>query len=337
MNKIIRSICHFSENPGTVEISKLDNLEKKFIELGFQVQTKRLCTKSQDILSLEKEFDPEKLYLSIGTLTLEKANKNLPDFFTSKNTAFNIDLTNEEISMSHVDFLFNLVNKKPEKTFLFTFVFQNSPSSPYLPAANFQKQGFSIGLQPPDLSSECKSLNEWFENMKKAWDEIMKVCGNDPEFLGIDSSTAPLLGDSGSLIGMMNRFGYNFSDSVTTDVYLKITEYIKKENPKPIGLCGLMIPCLEDTYLAKEYEKGYFSIERNLFLSLHCGLGIDVYPIGVDEKKEKVLNVLKLIKGLAIKYNKPLSARFVSDGVAKVGERTQFKNEFLEDVIVRPL
>ena len=34
-----------------------------------------------------------------------------------------------------------------------------------------------------------------------------------------------------------------------------------------------------------------FSIERNLFLSLHSGLGIDTYPIGIDEQPERVLEI----------------------------------------------
>ena len=104
-----------------------------------------------------------------------------------------------------------------------------------------------------------------------------------------------------------------------------------------MGLCGLMLPCLEDFELATEYEAGHFSIERNLFLALHSGLGIDTYPIGIDEKPERILAVLNLLQKLAAKYNKPLSARMVSDGQAKIGEKSNFKNQYLKDVIIRPL
>ena len=98
-----------------------------------------------------------------------------------------------------------------------------------------------------------------------------------------------------------------------------------------------MYPCLEDFELADEYEKGNFSIERNIYLSLHSGLGIDTYPIGIDEKPERVLEILQLLQNLSNKYKKPLSARFVSDGKAKIGEKTDFKNQYLKDVTVRPL
>jgi len=118
---------------------------------------------------------------------------------------------------------------------------------------------------------------------------------------------------------------------------MKITTFIKKKNPNPVGLCGLMFPCLEDFELADEYEKGNFSVERNIFLSLHSGLGIDTYPIGIDEDVKKVTNILKTVQGLSNKYKKPLSVRFISDGNSKIGEKTNFKNEYLKDVILKKL
>ena len=98
-----------------------------------------------------------------------------------------------------------------------------------------------------------------------------------------------------------------------------------------------MFPCLEDFELADEYESSNFSIERNIYLSLHSGLGIDNYPIGTDEKPERVLEILKLLQGLSNKYKKALSVRIVSDGKTKIGEKTHFQNQFLKDVIVRKL
>lgn len=98
-----------------------------------------------------------------------------------------------------------------------------------------------------------------------------------------------------------------------------------------------MLPCLEDFGLAEEYERGNFSLERNIFLSMHCGMGIDTYSIGIDESREKVFEVLKLLHGLSTKYKKPMMARFISDGRAKVDEMTNFGNPFLKDVVVRKL
>ena len=94
---------------------------------------------------------------------------------------------------------------------------------------------------------------------------------------------------------------------------------------------------MEDFELADEYTAGNFSIERNMFLAMHCGLGVDTYPIGVDAAPERIQEVLMLLQGLSAKYGKPLLARFVSDGRAKTGELTDFGNPYLQDVVVRRL
>jgi hypothetical protein len=64
---------------------------------------------------------------------------------------------------------------------------------------------------------------------------------------------------------------------------------------------------------------------------------VDTYPIGTDEKPERVIEILSLLQNLSNKYRKPLSARFVSDGIARIGQKTNFQNPFLKDVVVRAL
>ena len=173
--------------------------------------------------------------------------------------------------------------------------------------------------------------------MKVTWTEITQLLATNEEFIGIDSSIAPFRAGNSSLVNFIRKLSGTFEKSVTTNIYTQITEFIKKENPKPVGLCGLMFACLEDFELTDEYEKGNFSIERNIYLSLHSGVGIDTYPIGIDEKPERVLEILKLIQNLSNKFKKSLSARFVSDGKSKIGEKTNFKSKYLKDTIIKPL
>src|ERR1700722_9218 len=277
-----------------------------------------MCSAHKDIDELSGKADD----LSIGTITLEEALERLPKFYETNNLNFNIELANEKIDTKYTDFLFKMIQERPDKTFSFTFVFNNAPSSPFFPSGSYERNGFSVGLQPTDLSENCTTLEEWFSAMKSCWDEIAETFKDNPDFLGIDSSIAPLLGGKGNLVNFVKRLGTTFDHSVTTDMYTKITKFIKENNPKLVGLSVMMLPCLEDDELAEEYEKGNFSIERNIFLSLHSGLGIDTYPIAVDEKPERVVEILTLLQALSNKYKKPLSARFVSDGKAKVGEKT---------------
>lgn len=335
--KIIRTICIFTNEITNQEIEKLEKISRFLKDNNFLIQTKRICLSRYNTQINDKELSDKGILLGLGEQTFKGLKSNFADFLESENKAISLDLTNENITTEHVDILFKIIENKPDNTFRFTYGFNLPVSSPYFPSAKFGGKGFAVGLQPTDLSENCKSVAEWLEKMKTAWEEIDLLLKPIDGYLGIDSSIAPLFQNSSSLVNFVKRLGLDFNHSATTDIYTTISKFIKENNPKSIGLCGLMFPCLEDFELAEEYEKGNFSIERNVFLSLHSGLGIDTYPIAVNQDKDRVVEILKLVQQLSNKYKKPLSARFVSDGKAKIGEKTDFNNQYLKDVIVREL
>lgn len=337
MKKVIRTICFFTKEPNLETEHRLNHLENLLKDKGFIIQTKRICSPKESFLELKNSIQDKSIMLSIGSLNFEQTKDKIDDFINAQSVAFNLDLTDEKITDEHSNILFKIITKNPPSTFSFTYTFNNSVSSPYFPSAVFDSEGFAIGLQPTDLAKGCTSVDEWLNNIKKCWSEINSIFESEKDFLGIDSSIAPLFKGDSSMIHFIKKLFPSFAESILTDTYLKITQFIKNENPKPVGLCGLMFPCLEDFELADEYETGNFSVERNIFLSLHSGLGIDTYPIGTDEDIRNVTNILKTVQGLSNKYKKPLSARFVSDGKAKIGEKTDFKNQYLKDIIVRKL
>ncbi|HHS14161.1 MAG TPA: DUF711 family protein [bacterium] len=333
--KIIRSLCYFSHALHPDLEDRLATLSGQLGDAGYAIQTRRLCFLGQRIIDLDAAFPDPDLYVSAGGLDRKNASRQFDDFIRAKNTAFHRPLTNvrdEDISL-----LFDIIRTRPEKTFSFTYTFCNAPSSPYFPSAHFEKEGFALGLQPTDSAAGCDTLEEWLLRMMTVWSELAYLFRDRHDFLGIDSSIAPLFTGDSSLIHHIRRWCGSFSRSVTLPVYLKITEFIRTRNPRPVGLCGIMFPCLEDFELAEEYEAGRFSVERNIYLSLHSGLGIDTYPVGVDESPETVRNILEILSRLAHKYQKPLSARFVSDGKARIGDKTNFGNPYLKDVTVRGL
>ncbi len=337
MNEIVRSICYFTDRPDQKAVVKANELAEKVIAQGYEVQTRRICSPFENPKELEHRIGDTTILLGVGSVFLQQALDNLPVFYQAESVSFHTDLTVEVIDTSHTQVLFELIRNKPDLTFNFAYVFNNRPSSPYFPSAAYEKNGFAIGLQPTDLSEGCTSLEEWLQKVKGSWQRLYELFDSHPDFLGIDSSIAPAFAGKGSLVNFVRRLGFTFDESVTTDLYLQMTDFLKKHNPKPVGLCGLMLPCLEDFELAEEYEKGNFSIERNIFLSLHSGLGVDTYPIGIDEGPQRVVQILKLVQGLSSKHQKPLSVRFVSDGKAKIGEKTDFQNQYLKDVIVRKI
>jgi len=336
-NKIVRSICIFDSKPSGDSVKTLAYVESVLLKAGFQIQTKRLCTKPTSPFSLDRSFGNIFDRIAIGRLSLDRASKYFDEFINSDMVNFTMDLTEEAPTIEHLNLLKRIIKIKPSNTFNFSFVFNNENSSPYFPSAQYERDGFSIGLELTDLAEKSLSLRHWFSQMETVWKEIYDLFKDDKKFLGIDSSIAPLFYGKSSLINFVKRLGLSFPESCLSDIYTQITRFIKSNNPKPVGLCGLMLPCLEDFELADEYEKGNFDIKTNLFLSLHSGLGIDTYPIGIDEKDNTIISIIKLVQALSQKYTKPLSIRFVSDGKAKIGERTDFQNKYLKDVTIKPL
>lgn len=335
--KIVRTVCAFTNNPSNETVARLNAVVAILENNGYMVQTKRVCSTLQNLPSLLELSSNGIEYISVGAISLLEAQNLLPEFYNNKALTCNVELANEDIGLEHVALLQNVIQSNASKTFNFTYTFNNAASSPYFPSARYETDGFAIGLQPTDLSAGCNTLEEWLEKLKTTWQELADLFAAESDFLGIDSSIAPLLEGNSSFVNFVKRLGITFEQSVTTNMYTTITKFIKEQNPKPVGLCGMMLPCTEDFELTVEYEQGNFSIERNIFLSLHSGLGIDTYPIGVNEVPERVLQILKLMQALSNKYAKPLSARFVSDGKANIGEQTDFQNQYLQDCVVRAL
>jgi len=337
MDKVVRTVCLFRQTVTEQDYKTLSDISSALEKNGFVIQTKRICLAKYDPDINDKELLEKDILLGLSSVTFSGLKKNIEDFIASSNKNINLDLSKEDISSEYVDVLFKIIIESPSRTFNFTYGFNLPTSSPYFPSAIYQQDGFSVGLQPTDLAEDCDSLDEWLERMREVWSELDGILSTFDGYLGIDSSVAPIFEDKGSLINFIKRIIGSFNESVDTDVYTRISKFLKENNPKPVGLCGLMFPCLEDFELADEYEKGNFSIERNIFLSLHSGLGIDTYPVAIDQNRERIVNVLRLVQQLSNKYNKPLSARFVSDGKAKIGEKTDFQNQYLKDIVVKEI
>lgn len=326
MKKIIRSLCTFKNGPLTKEDHELvKDVQQRLHSHGFEIQTVRHTGGSFK--------DESTLLRGLGGKSRGWLSQHWKEF--KENRDHSLFLNEEELEEKDVEYLFDLIRTAPHKTFEFSYGFNIPGSSPYFPTSCYEEEGFSLGLQPTDLASDSSSLSEFKAKMCEVWLQLEEIFP-EKNFLGIDSSLAPM-GWEGSLIAPLERWFGPFDQLPLSSVFVELTKFIKEHNPKPIGLCGMMLPALEDFRLAELYERGAFSLERNLFLSLHSGLGIDTYPIGLDEDPAKVFQVLQLLQNLSHKYQKPLSARFISDGKAKIGEKLNLQSPYMTDVIVRSL
>lgn len=336
--KIIRTITYFADAPYSILLRRCRGIKAALESMGYQVQTLRVVVRQASLRELQRDWSGEKdFFWSVGGLSLEQAERAADDFMAWDMPLFFHVECPEQPASRHVDLWWRLAKERAERTFRFSYVFANAADSPFFPAAAGKKRGFALGLQTPDLAEGCELPSDWLARMSDCWKELHERFASEPDFLGIDASIAPMGAGAGSLVGHVERWYGSWDAAVLSNFFVRISRYIKNQNPCPVGINGWFFPCLEDAGLARLYEQGGFSTERNLFLSMHCASGIDTYPVAMDESPERMLHILQLTHALAYRYEKPLSVRWVCDGKNGLGQRTELNNKYLQEVVLRPL
>ncbi|MEA1963781.1 MAG: DUF711 family protein [Candidatus Aerophobetes bacterium] len=216
---------------------------------------------------------------------------------------------------------------------------------PFFPAAyhSGKEISFAIGLEGAGL---VRKAFEDVDNLEEAGCELKNVfqkkvslieeTAKDIEkrkkvkFKGIDVSPAPSLNEEGSIAYTFEKLGFGkFGSPATLSISSIITGVLKNLKIKRCGYSGLMLPVLEDIGLAKRNDEGLFNIDTLLVYSAVCGTGLDMIPIPGNTPLEKIEAILLDVSSLALKLNKPLSARLLPIPNKRAGEKTNFNSPYL--------
>ncbi len=153
-------------------------------------------------------------------------------------------------------------------------------------------------------------------------------------FGGIDLSPAPLGEDS--IVSAMELCGYGpIGSSGTVAVAAALTTALKSTGLPTCGYCGLMLPVLEDAVLGERWEEGLINTHQLLLYSAVCGTGLDTLPLAGNTDTEVIAHLLLDVATLALRLNKPLSARLFPVPGKNAGERTEFTSPYLTNTLVR--
>jgi len=211
--------------------------------------------------------------------------------------------------------------------------------APFFPAAYHQgsKPAFSIATESADLAVESFSNTKTIEEGRKALiSQITKhgkklakisnsLISNSPEFLGIDFSLAPFPDDAHSLGNAVEKMGIQkigLHGSLAAAAIL--TEAIDRADFPHTGFSGFMQPVLEDSVLAKRAAEGTLTIKDALLYSAVCGTGLDTIPLPGDITAEQIVPLLLDLCALALRLDKPLTARLMPIPGKKAGDETNF-------------
>jgi uncharacterized protein (UPF0210 family) len=241
---------------------------------------------------------------------------------------------------------------RAQGTFNFTATAMLKPLGPFYPGSYHTGAGkqFAIGFEGAGVVAEVftkdkgnaeaatADLTAALTKHAKVADAIgNKVAAETGwSYVGVDPTPAPL-GDVSIAAAIEDFTGAKFGSSGTLTAARIITAAVKAVPVKQIGYAGLMVPVMEDKLMAQRWAEGTFNVDSLLAYSAVCGTGLDTIPLPGDVSVEQLERMYSDVASLAVKWNKPLSARLQPIPGKKAGDRTEYDDPFLFNTTLHAL
>lgn len=202
--------------------------------------------------------------------------------------------------------------------------------------ANVVQQVFAKDKGHPDaaIADLTAALTRYASEADRIGNKVAGETGWS--YVGVDPTPAPL-GDV-SIGGAIEAFtGAKFGSSGTLTAARIITTAVKAVPVKQTGFSGLMLPVMEDKLLAQRWAESTYNMDSLLAYSAVCGTGLDTVPLPGDVTVDQLERIYSDVASLAVKWNKPLSARLQPAPDKKPGDRTDFQGQYLFNTTVHAL
>jgi len=155
------------------------------------------------------------------------------------------------------------------------------------------------------------------------------------DFKGLDFTLAPFPKENLSIGTAIQKIGLpvvGYQGTLAASAF--ITDTLDQAKFKRCGFNGLMLPVLEDYTLGQSAAQGTLAVSALLLFSAVCGTGLDVIPLPGDTSAEEIYPVLLDLSALALRLNKPLTARLLPMPGKKAGDETNFDFEYFTNTRV---
>ena len=343
----------------------LSKAKSMYEAAGYEVQTVRVATVSFSKLLGEKHIDelPKYaeqftqamkqngvVYAALGPALpeLPRSYRVIPEAIAASDGVFfsGVMADAQTIHMAQVKACAEIIVKSATlepngfANLNFTALANVGPNAPFFPGAyhTAEKPAFGIAVECADLAvdafAHAKSIDEgrqWLvSEMTKHGQAISKIANElQVEFKGIDFSLAPFPDDAHSLGKAVENMGVpkiGLHGSLAAAAIL--TDAIERADFPHIGFNGFMQPVLEDSILAKRAAEGVLTVKDALLYSAVCGTGLDTVPLAGDVTTDELTPLLLDLCALALRLNKPLTARLMPVPGKKAGDATTFDFAF---------
>lgn len=243
-----------------------------------------------------------------------------------------------------------LADLKPDGfgDFRFAALANCPPHSPFFPVAYHQgaRPAFALATEGAPLAvqafDQAHNLDEARANLVQAVEssaQAIEKVANDLAtrfsfyFAGIDFSLAPFPEESQSIGTAFERLtGAKFGEHGTLFAAGFMTDCVRRAHFQRTGFSGLMLPVLEDATLAA--RSSLYTLDSLLLYSSVCGTGLDTIPLPGDTSADAIAAILLDLATLAVKLDKPLTARLIPLAGLAAGDRTRFDFEYMTNAHV---
>ncbi|MBI4731048.1 MAG: DUF711 family protein [Chloroflexi bacterium] len=227
------------------------------------------------------------------------------------------------------------------------------PGAPFFPAAYHEggEPAFALAMEAADVAVQAFEIARTIEDGRQVMVDILEENAHTLtrvadylkfkhliHFGGIDYSLAPFPEEARSLGAAVERMGVprvGLHGSLAAAAIL--TEAIERSNFPRAGFSGFMQPVLEDPILARRAAEGTLTVKDLLLYSAVCGTGLDTVPLPGDVSVDQIAALLLDISALALRLDKPLTARLMPVPGKKAGEATTFDFGFFANSRVMAL
>ena len=334
---------------------------------GYEVQTIRLATppfheflapedylafvNKMEILAHSEGFE----YVSLGPANPGKPEsyQAIPDMLSTTGNLFlsgHLTTAEGEVSLAGVRACAEVVHQTAplEKdgfaNLRFAALANVPPCAPFFPAAYHEGKSpaFALAMEAADLAVDVFQQAQTLEGARAKLIELVQgharlledkgqylASTYSYEFKGLDFTPAPFPGEHSSLGHALELLGVpalGLSGSLAAAAFL--TDTLDRAAYKRTGFNGLMLPLLEDSTLALRGAEGSLSITDLLLYSAVCGTGLDTLPLPGDTTVEQLQAILLDLAALALRLNKPLTARLMPVPGKQAGDPTGFDFEY---------
>jgi hypothetical protein len=228
-----------------------------------------------------------------------------------------------------------------------------SPGSPFFPVAYHAggEPAFALATEAADLAittaggattlSEARevltfSIEAEAKRMSKIADRLVE--NNRFEFGGIDFSLAPYPEEERSIGEALEQIGVpvvGLHGSLAATALL--ADAVERADFRRVGFSGPMFPVLEDSRLAERASEGYLRLMDLLAMAAVCGAGLDTVPLPGDITDKQLAALLLDLAALAVRLDKPLTARLMPLPGKQAGDPVEFDFPYFATSRVMPI